>query len=191
MHDRNTRRTLLLTAGLLALAVAGCSSSTAPKTTPNFAGTYTLTGAYTLGVSGTPNTGVFGSMQITNQHGTSATDSVVFVVEFGGNIAVMLDSVPTDTAAVNPVRCGGANAGCVYAYGPVAPAQVTLGTDGSFTALFTGKELSWNQNPATCCTDSLTLTGKLSTSNTITGTWLLTISAPINGRDGGTFVAQR
>ena len=188
--------TLPLTAGLLMLAIAGCSSTaktTAPQTPPNVEGSYAITGTYNLASNNNvPNSGVFGTMKISNQNGTSAKDSAVFVVEFNGNYAVMLDTIPADTATWKNVSCTGVDAGCVAAYASVLPpAQVTLAADSSFSAVFTGKELSWNQDPTTCCTDTLTLTGKLSAGNTISGDWVLTISAPVNGRDAGTFVAQR
>lgn len=195
MHHSRAGLTLPITAGLLALAIAGCSSAaktTAPKTPPNVEGNYTITGTYNQATqNNVPNSGVFGSMQVTSQNGTSATDSIAFVLEFGGAVAVELDSIPTDTAAQNPIRCDhSVPFACVYAYGKLAPAQATVGTDSSFSAVFTGKEVSWN-DPAPCCTDTLTITGKVSAGNTISGNWVITISAPINGRDAGTFVAQR
>jgi len=157
-----------LAAGLvLALGVAGCSSSTVdPAVMPDFEGTYSLSGTYT----GRPGNSVHGDLVLTNQSGDAATGEISVTLTDNGNVFFALNAADPNVAATS------------------GPVQAELETDGSFTVRFEGSEVISGLDPSSCCMYTFTLRGTLS-GNRISGTWSLLRDMPSS--DSGTFDADR
>lgn len=170
-HDR-ALLTPLLAGCLLAVPLSGCGSSgTGPGTTtpPNIDGSYNLTGTYSQG-TGT-NSGVFGSMVVSNQSGTTATDSVSLKLKAFGSTIFAVNTAPDPADSVR-----------AYA----VPGQVTVTNTGSFSAQWSGREVLVGIDSASCCAFTLMFTGTAA-NNSISGNWTLTTDMPSS--DHGTFAA--
>lgn len=171
MYHSSARRTPRLAACLLVLALSGCSSSSSPNeptAPPDFEGTYAVTG--TFAPRTTPNTGLFGSLVITNQSGTTATAAVAVKLLDNGNTGFALNIPDPGVSAT------------------ASPGQAQLKSDGSFSLELSGREELFGIDPAACCEFKLRFTGKLS-ARTISGNWVLTTDMPSS--DNGTFEAKR
>ncbi|HSM61255.1 MAG TPA: hypothetical protein VK849_10680 [Longimicrobiales bacterium] len=153
---------------LLALALPACSSSPTaePAEVPDFEGTYSLTGTY----YGRTDSGIEGTLEITGQSGTTATASVSVKVLDHGNTSFALNTPSDVTVATAP------------------PGQAQLGSDGSFSLAFSGREEIFGIDPADCCAFTFSFEGKLS-AGSILGTWTLTRDMP--SLDKGSFTALR
>lgn len=68
------------------------------------------------------------------------------------------------------------------------PAQAKLGSDGSFSLAFSGREEIFGIDPADCCAFTFSFEGKLS-AGSIIGTW--TLSRDMPSLDKGAFTALR
>lgn len=168
MHRYALVHPLRLPSALMALALTSCSSSPTSPSMPDFTGTYTITGTYYPRTG--QDTGLFGSLAITNQTGTTATASVAVKLLDHGNTSFALNT-PDDA---------------VSATAPAGQAQ--LGSDGSFSLELSGTEEISGIDPASCCQFTLSFTGKQFNGN-LSGTWVLTTDMP--SRDNGSFGATR
>lgn len=164
--------TPLLAGCMLAVALSGCgSSSTGPGTTmpPNIDGSYSLTGTYSQGTGS--NSGVFGDMVISNQTGTTATDSISVKLKAFGTTFFAVNTAPD---AADSVRAR------------AAPGQVSVTNAGSFSVQWSGREVIVGIDSATCCAFTLAFSGTASATS-ISGNWTLTTDMPSS--DHGTFSA--
>lgn len=170
MHRDARNHLLRLTLGLMALALPSCSSSsssTGPETIPDFMGAYTITGTYSPRTGA--DTGLFGSLDITNQTGGTAAAAVAVKLLDHGNTSFALNTPDPGVTATVPAG------------------QAVLGSDGSFTLELSGKETISGIDPASCCQFTFKFTGSLGSSGAISGSWVLTTDMP--SRDEGTFNA--
>ena len=156
---------------LLAVTLSACSSSATDVEDvpiPNFEGTYSVTGTYSPRTGA--NTGIFGTMEVTDQAGSAAMVSVAVKILDHGNTSFTLN---LDDAAGRAT---------------VGPTQAQLKSDGSFILEVNGREEIFGIDPAACCSFTLKFNGRLSGTN-ISGDWELTRDMP--SRDYGTFSATR
>jgi hypothetical protein len=154
----------------LALALPSCSSSssaTEPATIPDVTGSYTITGTYSPRTGS--DTGLFGTMDITGQTGGTATASMAVKLLDHGNTSFALNT-PDDAVSAT-----------------VPASQAVVGSDGSFTLEFSGREEITGIDPADCCQFTFAFSGTVGSSGAISGSWVLTTDMP--SQDNGTFNA--
>ena len=133
---------------------------------PDFEGTYSLLGTYT----GRTGNAVEGTLVISGQTDASATAEITVRLSDAGNTFFALNFTdPVSQTTVGPVTA-------------------TLGTDGSFSASYSGRETINGLDPTSCCNTTFSLTGRL-TDDRLSGTWSLTRDMPSS--DTGTFAATR
>lgn len=173
MSRHRTQLSAFLTLCLSALALSGCgggkSSPTTPKTPPSVNGTYTIDGPCAVfGGSEVPNfNGLFGTMSITNQSGTTATNSVSLMLLDQGIIAMAIDSIPSDSlVAVSDSLSNGTEP--IPPAATIPSAQVQVANDGTFSVTFNGT-VALAGSPA--ITYQLTFTGAVGSTGKITGNW--------------------
>ena len=161
-----------VTVCLLAVSLAACSSSATDVVEdapiPDFQGAYSITGTYSPRTG--DNTGIFGTMTITDQADSTAMVSVALKILDHGNTSFTLNLADPGVRASSE------------------PKQARLKSDGSFFLEITGREEISGIDPKACCNFTLKFNGTLSGSS-ISGGWELTRDMP--SRDTGTFSASR